>query len=102
MQIFGIIGGFLSSIYFYITLLATKLTLKILAFTIVSGLVLTAFAQLAQELETLERIFPAEVLILWGHLAPPNALQCLTVIVVSRISLYVVDWIASFIFKVTE
>jgi hypothetical protein len=99
MQIFGIIGAAWSAIVFYLTLLAQKLTLKVFAFAAVAGLALTLYATALSNLNTLTKIIPPDLIILWGHLAPPNALACITAILGTKTSIALYEWTASLIMK---
>lgn len=96
------IASIFGQIIFYIGLLKTRLVLKIFIVGFVASLLLALYAVALINIDNLERAIPGELLVLWGLLAPDNALACLTAVVTVRVATAVFVWVTSSIKEISS
>ena len=92
----------LSNIAFHLGLLFTRFGLKALSITVVAGLFIALAATILSQVDTITQTVPPELFVLWGLLAPNNALTCVTIIVGTKVSLMIYFWVSAAIYRLTN
>ncbi len=87
------IASIFAQITFYITWLNVRVALKIFAIGIGAALLTALYFTASAKVGELVRVVPGELLVLWGHFAPDNALPCLAAIIFVRIAAAATAWV---------